>query len=108
MTNEEFQSKMDFIIEHQAQFAADTQVLKEAHTRGEERMTRIEGVVLRLANVMETNFNALNLKMTELAAAQINLSERMAALANSQAHTDRRLDALIDIIREDRNGKRES
>jgi hypothetical protein len=31
--------------------------------------------------------------------------ERFAQLAESQAHTDRRLDALIDIIREGRNGK---
>jgi hypothetical protein len=31
--------------------------------------------------------------------------ERFAQLAASQAHTDRRLDALIDIIAEGRNGK---
>ncbi len=30
--------------------------------------------------------------------------ERFAQLAESQAHTDRRLDALIDIVREGRNG----
>lgn len=30
--------------------------------------------------------------------------ERFALLAESQIHTDRRLDALIDIIREGRNG----
>src|SRR5260370_958436 len=31
--------------------------------------------------------------------------ERFARLAESQAHTDRRLDALIDIVRNGRNGK---
>lgn len=31
--------------------------------------------------------------------------ERFARLAEAQAHTDRRLDALIDIVREDRNGR---
>ena len=30
--------------------------------------------------------------------------ERFAQLVESQAHTDQRLDALIDIVREDRNG----
>ncbi len=30
---------------------------------------------------------------------------RYAALLESQAHTDRRLDALIDIVRADRNGR---
>lgn len=115
MTNEEIQSKMNFIIEHQAQFAADIEMLKEAHTRGEERMTKIEDVVLRLANLTENNVNALNEKMAELAASQTNfnekmsvLGERMTALADSQMHTDKRLDALIDIIRQERNGKRNS
>ena len=31
--------------------------------------------------------------------------ERFARLAEAQAHTDRRLGALIDIVREDRNGR---
>jgi len=31
--------------------------------------------------------------------------ERFAKLTESQTHTDQRLDALIDIIREGRNGK---
>lgn len=33
------------------------------------------------------------------------LAEAQTELAESQSHTDRRLDALIDIIREGRNGK---
>jgi hypothetical protein len=37
--------------------------------------------------------------------AQIGNEERFAKLAESQSQTDRRLDALIDIIREGRNGK---
>jgi predicted nuclease with TOPRIM domain len=37
--------------------------------------------------------------------AQMKNEERFAKLAESQSHTDRRLDALIDIIREGRNGK---
>jgi hypothetical protein len=32
------------------------------------------------------------------------LDERWDRLVESQAHTDRRLDALIDIVRSDRNG----
>jgi hypothetical protein len=37
--------------------------------------------------------------------AQIKNEERFAELATSQKHTDRRLEALIDIIRDGRNGK---
>ena len=36
------------------------------------------------------------------------LAEAQTELAISQTHTDRRLDALIDIIREQRNGKSNS
>ncbi|MFN2482403.1 MAG: hypothetical protein ABR554_13175 [Pyrinomonadaceae bacterium] len=64
--------------------------------------------------------------MTELRAAQTNseakiaaladaqnhteesvarLSDKMMQLAAQQAHTDQRLDALIDIVREGREGK---
>ncbi len=31
--------------------------------------------------------------------------ERFARLADAQSHSDRQLDALIEIVREDRNGK---
>ncbi len=42
MTNEEFQKKMDFIIEQQAQLVVNQEM-------ADERMTRIENVVGRLA-----------------------------------------------------------
>lgn len=44
-------------------------------------------------------------KIAALADAQIHTDEVMAELASQQAHTDRRLDALIDIVREMREGK---
>jgi hypothetical protein len=44
-------------------------------------------------------------KIEILVNMQIKNEERFAQLAESQSHTDRRLDALIDIIREGRNGK---
>jgi len=44
-------------------------------------------------------------RFAELNAAQVSLAEAQTRLADSQAHSDRRLDALIDIVREGRNGK---
>jgi hypothetical protein len=105
MTNDEMQRKMDFIVNQQAQFSADIQQLKELNAAGiermkmaEERTTRIEDVVVRLANVTEAGFATLT-------AAQTLSENRMAELAKSTAHTDQRLNALIDIVREDRNGR---
>lgn len=45
--------------------------------------------------------------LTTLSEAMTTLAGRMAELAAAQAHTDRRLDALIDIVREGRNGTSE-
>jgi hypothetical protein len=45
----------------------------------------------------------LDQKVGIIINAQIANEERFAALADSQAHADRRLDALIDIIQQ-RNG----
>lgn len=51
-------------------------------------------------------------KIAALADAQIrteevvaNLTAKMSEMASAQVHTDQRLDALIDIVRERQNGK---
>jgi hypothetical protein len=43
-------------------------------------------------------------KIATLPDAQIRTEEALARLAASQAHIDQRLDALIEIVREGRNG----
>ena len=117
MANEEnrddkLQAQMEFIINQQAQFAANIQ----AH---DERLNRLENIVTRLANVTLNGQEEFNAKvsaitdaqikteetMQRMAEAQTKLAEAQTKLAESQAHTDKRLDALIDIVREGRNGK---
>jgi hypothetical protein len=44
-------------------------------------------------------------RFAKLAQSQDQLAQSHAQLAESQLHSDHRLDALIDIIREGRNGK---
>lgn len=44
-------------------------------------------------------------KIAALADAQIKTEDALARLAEAQAHTDRRLDALIDIVRGMRGGQ---
>ena len=44
-------------------------------------------------------------RFAELAEGQKKTDRILVELAESQKHTDRRLDALIDIVREGRNGK---
>lgn len=95
----------------------------------EERLARLEDAFVTLTRVVESIDSRLNTqlgwinslgeaqvrleaaqanseaKIAALADAQIRTEEALTRLAQAQAHTDQRLDALIDFVRELRNGK---
>ena len=150
MTNEEMQRAMEFIVEHQAQFAASMQRLEEERRRDAPRLTQLEEsfkTLVQLAEItdsridtLESNSKALEeerrrdasrlarfeesfqllVRLAENTDARMDtlesnsnahergmstLQANMTALAEAQTHTDERLSALIDIVRQDRNGK---
>src|SRR6058998_2486093 len=95
---DKIQKRMEFIVEQQAQFASDIGQLKD--------------IVARLANSSLQRIENLENKVSALVDAQIKtegnvstLAEKMTELTEAQAHTDQRLNVLIDIISEGRNGK---
>src|SRR3954463_14563936 len=93
MTNEEMQKTMEFILEQQAQFAANIQKLQEERMRDNSRIKRLEEsfqLLVQLAQSTDSRLDALE--------------SNMATLAEAQTHTDEKLSALIDIVREGRNG----
>jgi chromosome segregation ATPase len=101
MTNEEMQKTMEFILEQQAQFAVNSQRLQEERIRDHPRLTRLEEsfqLLVQLAQTTDTRFDKVESNMA-------TLETNMAALAAAQAHSEQRLSALIDIVREGRNGK---
>ena len=104
MANDDIERKIEFIVNQQAQFSADIIELKDLHVKAEARMTNLENVVLRLVDVVTT----LTQRMGDLAASHTLLDTRMAELAQSQTQTDQQLNALIDIVREGRNGGEKS
>jgi exonuclease VII small subunit len=87
MTNEEIQKVMEFIIKQQESFA-------EAMTKAESRISRLETATVHLYNAA-----------TELNKAQKDLTVKMSELAEAQLHTDQRLNVIIDIIEQGRNGQ---
>src|SRR5512145_1985074 len=95
MNNEEFDRKMAFIVEQQAQFAADIQQM-----RGLQAQT--ENVVGRLAHATLQGFKDVNAKIASLVDSQIRLTE-------SQTHSDENLRNRIAVVdryfTEGRNGK---
>ena len=112
MTNEQFERKMEFIVETLARVAVN----QEKHElnmgrhelnmeKGELRLSRLERIIklmvragLRERKARTVGDERLKQAMSELAAAQRRTEE-------SIAHTDKRLDALIDIVRRQQNGR---
>jgi len=85
------ESRMNFIIEQQAQFAVDIQLLKERQADTQRLADANTGMIRQLVDV--TMSLAHNLEETDR-----RLGARIEQLAESGAHTDRRLDALIDTV----------
>ena len=90
MTNEEIQKVMEFIIKQQESFAEKLEQMREIHNL---RISSVETAVVHLYNAA-----------TDLNKSQKDLAVKMTELAEAQAHTDRRLNALIDIIEQGRGG----
>ena len=77
-----------------------------------DRLERIAKLLVRAGLRARREMRQQDDKITIMMDAQIKNEERFAKLAQaqtelaeSQAHTDQRLDALIDIVRNGRNGK---
>jgi len=105
MTDEERQRTMDFIIAQQAQFSVDIQKLKESTQELSELQKNATLKANRHDHQLDRLERILKLVITAGVRERKRLREEDKRLRESQAHSDTRLDALIDIIREQRNGK---
>jgi hypothetical protein len=70
-----------------------------------DRLERIARLLVRAGLRARREMRQQDDKITIMMDAQIKNEARFAELATSQKNTDRRLDALMDIIKESRNGK---
>jgi|SRR5215213_8717704 len=94
MTNEELEKTMQFIIEQQAQFAANFQRMEEAREKDSARVTRLEESFQLLVRLAESHDE----RLVALAEAQIRTNEQIAAINERTAETDERLNALIAVV----------
>ena len=121
MTNEDMQRKMEFIVEHQARFAAHLEQLEQERIRDRPRLAELELSFQRLVHLaeitdarldrleistdaLETTMIALGTNTVALETNMVTLETNMAALATAQAHADERLSALMEVVRRERNG----
>jgi len=110
MTDEDRQRAMDFIAEQTAKNSVAIDKLIETHQRAENRLALTEHRLDRDEYRLDRDERLLKL-MTRAARRERRLrrgqderfDRRYQELLESQAHTDNRLDALVDIVRQ-RNG----
>ena len=129
MHNEEFDRKMAFIVEQQAQFASDIQLLQESQARLQQSQAQFQEsqartdqvvaqtaevvaqmgeVVTRLANVTHAGFTEVNTKINALVDAQIRTEEQLIRTDKNVAGTDESLKTLVAVVDRylsGRNGK---
>ena len=101
MNDEQFERRMEFIIEQQAQFAADIQQIKETQ--------EVEAKLWRKKHNDLTDALTTVVGMVgKLATAQQRTDEQISELTNKQGETDDRLNVFITVmesyISEHRNG----
>lgn len=97
MTNEEMQRTMEFIVNQQAQLVASQQ-------KTDERLTRLEDIVGKLAAATLSRFESLEAKLAEMSE---NFDRKIAALVDAQLRTEenvRNLTAVVDRYFRERNG----
>lgn len=98
MSDEELNRKMEFIVEQQAQFAADIQVMREVHA-ADTLLLKEETKLLKeqqrsLADAVSTVVGLVG----GLAQAQAQANSHIADLAEIQVRTDERLNILIGVV----------
>ena len=103
MNNQEFERKMNFIVEQQAQFAADLELRRireeEFDRRHQSWKVEIEDLLTRLARVTKEGFKDVNAKINALVDSQIRFEEQ-------QKKTDEQLRRTDELLRRHLGGKR--
>ena len=106
MTDEERQRAMDFIVEQQAKFAVDIEQLNESYRKAEHRFDRDERILKLMIRAGRRERQTRSEADERLTNALAALTEAHKRTEDSIAHTDSKLDALIDIVRQQQNGRR--
>ena len=101
MNNEQFERRMEFIVEQQAQFVTDIQQLKETQ-KAEAQLWREK--YENLTDAMTTVVGMIG----KLAAGQQRTDEHLSELTARQAESDDRLNVFITVVERfiSRNGRK--
>jgi hypothetical protein len=95
MSNEEMNQKMEFVIEQQAQFAANIGKMREVQAQDAKLLKEdTNGLKQQYRNLSEAVITVVGL-VGSLAKSQGLADERINELTQAQAHTDDRINVLV-------------
>jgi hypothetical protein len=95
MSEEELNKKMEFIVEQQAKFAAEIEIMREIHAVDSKLLKDgLIGLVDIVGHLARTQMRAEE----TVAAAQAKTDESITRLTEAGARTDERLNNLINIV----------
>jgi len=77
MTNEEWDRKVEFLLNRQAQFDVDMEELKEAHKKTEKVIAQTAEMISSCASVMFEGFKITDAKIREVAEEIRNLNAKV-------------------------------
>jgi hypothetical protein len=105
MSNEEMNKKMEFIVEQQAQFAADIEVMREVQAQDarllKEQHRKLSDAVITVVGMVGTLTQSqahANDRINLLAQAQTRTDNSFNLLAQAQARTEESLNILINVV----------
>ena len=91
MSNEEMDKKMEFIVEHQAKFAAEIEIMREVQA---EQYNRLSNALIGVVDIVGSLTRA-QMRTDEKVSL---LEESFARLAQAQARTEESLKILINVV----------
>jgi hypothetical protein len=101
MTDEEFEQKQAFIVETLARVSVND----EKHDLRIGRLERVMKLIIRAGLRERKTRSEADERLTK---ALVDLADAQRRTEESIVHTDRRLDALIDFVRQQQNGRSHS
>ena len=99
MTDDERQRAIDFIVEQQAKHSVQLDKLIESHRRAEHRFDRDERILKLMIRAGARARAEMREHDKQLREQHEHFQKEMREIKDFQAHSDKRLDALIDIVR---------
>src|SRR6266566_7080688 len=91
MSNEEMVKKMEFIVEHQAKFAAEIEIMREVQT---EQYNRLSNALIGVVDIVG-NLTRAQMRTDEKVGS---LEESFTRLAQAQTRTEESLKVLINVV----------